>query len=383
MIGGYMKIAIIDADLVGDKKHRFPNLACMKISGFYKKQGNFVELKTDYENLEEYDKVFISKVFTNTPVDGSILSLPNVEYGGTGFFYDKAPRLPDEIEHCMPDYHLYDDWVKSKIEGGENRNHFKFYLDYMIGMVTRGCFRGCEFCVNKNYKKSEAWSPISEFWDNSRKKICLLDDNFFACSKWKEILQELKDTKKPFQFRQGLDERLLTHEKCEMLFSSKYDDDYTFAFDNIEDECIIREKAYLIRQHYKKKGQHIKFYVLCGFDRNDKYDLDFWKTDVLNLFKRIFILAEYNFKPYVMRYEKYKESPYYGTYVSVASWCNQPNMFMNLSYKDFVEKQKYSDRTGKIRSIFKYYEQTKNISEDVKKYTEIVPKDVVLDYSNW
>ena len=58
-----MKIAIIDADLIGKNKHRFPNLACMKLSGYYKELGNNVELKTDYENLESYDKVFISKVF--------------------------------------------------------------------------------------------------------------------------------------------------------------------------------------------------------------------------------------------------------------------------------------------------------------------------------
>lgn len=27
-------IAVIDADLIGRRRHRFPNLACMKISGF-------------------------------------------------------------------------------------------------------------------------------------------------------------------------------------------------------------------------------------------------------------------------------------------------------------------------------------------------------------
>lgn len=40
-----MNIAIIDADLIGRKKHRFPNLACMKISGHYKELGNNVCLK--------------------------------------------------------------------------------------------------------------------------------------------------------------------------------------------------------------------------------------------------------------------------------------------------------------------------------------------------
>lgn len=112
-----MKIAIIDADLISRNRHRFPNLVCMKLSGYYKSKGCSTILKTDYLNLEQFDKVFISKVFTDTPIDESILTLPNVEYGGTGFFYDKAPKLPTEIEHFMPDYHLYDYFVQEQIGG--------------------------------------------------------------------------------------------------------------------------------------------------------------------------------------------------------------------------------------------------------------------------
>ena len=81
-----MKVAIIDADLIGRDKHRFPNLVCMKLSGYYKELGNEVELKLGYEDLVAYDKVFISKVFIDTLIDEDILKLPNVEYGGTSFF---------------------------------------------------------------------------------------------------------------------------------------------------------------------------------------------------------------------------------------------------------------------------------------------------------
>lgn len=63
-----IKIAIIDADLIGRKKHRFPNLACMKLSSYYKSIGADVELKLDYENLDTYDKVTISKVFMDTEI---------------------------------------------------------------------------------------------------------------------------------------------------------------------------------------------------------------------------------------------------------------------------------------------------------------------------
>ena len=45
-----MKIAIIDADLIGRKRHRFPNLVCMKLSGYHKDLGDSVTLETDYEN---------------------------------------------------------------------------------------------------------------------------------------------------------------------------------------------------------------------------------------------------------------------------------------------------------------------------------------------
>ncbi len=358
-----MKVAIIDADLVGNNKHRFPNLVCMKLSAYHKSLGNDVKLKMDYEDLDVFDKVFISKVFVQTEIpcepedksnknestviewykDNPFLKRLNIEYGGTGFFYDKAPKLPPEIEHFMPDYHLYDDWVNQKLsEVNENgkpkykRVDFKYYLDYSIGFVTRGCFRGCQFCVNKNFKKVEQHSPLDEFVDYSRPKICLLDDNFFGCSNWKTILRQLQATGKPFQFKQGLDERLLTDEKCEMLFKSKYDGDYIFAFDNVEDAELIESKLKLIREYTDKIP---KFYTFCGFDRNDKWDEDFWEQDLWDVWKRIEILMKYQCLPYIMRHENYENSPYRGTYINLAAWCNQPSAFKKKSYREFVEYQ--------------------------------------------
>lgn len=113
------------------------------------------------------------------------MSIPHLSYGGTGFFYDKAPKLPEEIEHHMPDYHLYDNWVEQQLNKGLPRVEFKYYLDYSIGFLTRGCFRQCEFCVNRNYRKAELHSPLDEFYDPERKKICMLDDNFLSHPHWK------------------------------------------------------------------------------------------------------------------------------------------------------------------------------------------------------
>lgn len=353
-----MRVAIIDADLLGRTKHRFPNLVCEKLSAYWKERGATVKLKLDYENLLDFDEVFIAKVFTDTWVPDWIsrnvnmetteVNLPpSIHVGGTGFFFAHAPNLPEEIEHHIPDYHLYDDWIANEVKKakeeyerkGKNFNktsfmvQFKEYTDYSIGFVTRGCFRKCPFCVNQKYDRVFRHSNICEFYDPERKKICLLDDNFLGCPEWRDILNELISLNKPFKFKQGIDERLLTSEKCELLFSAKYDGDYTFAFDNISDYDLIHKKLKLIRQH--TKSTNIKFYVLVGFESTDAVDIE-------NMWKRVALLMKYKCLPYIMRYQNKNETPwklskYRGMYVTMARWCNQPSFYKKMSFREFCE----------------------------------------------
>ena len=79
-----MKIAIIDAEIVGKNKHRFPNLACMKISSFYKSQANEVCLVYDWKDLYfdaqiwvDYEKAFLKykKLYEKGESDTKIYSL--------------------------------------------------------------------------------------------------------------------------------------------------------------------------------------------------------------------------------------------------------------------------------------------------------------------
>lgn len=297
----------------------------MKISAYQKQRGHEVKLLRSYDEIAEYDKVYISKVFTDTIVPDGITELPWVEYGGTGFFFEKAPNLPEEIEHHFPDYHLYDDFIEEKIASGHKRGEFKEFLDYSIGFVTRGCFRKCGFCVNKKYDRVFVHSPLSEFYDPSRPKICLLDDNFFGYPKWQKVMDELKATGKPFKFKQGLDERLLTEDKCRALCQAKYDGHITFAFDKISDYLLIEKKLQLIRKYSKDQ---FTFYVLCGYESQDAKDIG-------GVFVRIRLLMQYQCIPYIMRYEKYKEGPYRGMYITLARWCNQPSFFKKKSFREF------------------------------------------------
>lgn len=357
-----MKIGIIDADLIGRKRHRFPNLACMKLSSWYKQNCHEVDLLLDYDHIAEYDTVFISKVFTDTVVPDGVVDKPWVKCGGTGFYYDKAEPLPLEIEHSMPDYHLYDAFIAKELEKGVKPKELQYYTDFSIGFTTRGCIRGCSFCVNKNYKSCNLHSPVEEFVDPDRKYICLLDDNVLACKDWRRIFEELNATGKRFQFKQGMDERLLTDEKCEVIFNSNWIGDFIFAFDNIKDAELIERKLKLIRKHTDKIP---KFYCFCGYnhDAPNIYPDDFWAKDIADLFERIKILMKYHCLPYIMRYADYEKSPYRGMYVTIARWCNQPSYFKKLSFREFCEKTKACGSDSALRYADQFEAQHPGIAE--------------------
>lgn len=328
----------------------------MKISSFYKQQSNNnIILKLDYDNLDQFDKVFISKVFTDTETP-DLSQHENIKIGGTGFFFDGGNDLPYEIEHSMPDYYLYDEFVAKQIQNGFKRNYFADYLDYSIGFATRGCFRKCNFCVNQKYDKVSRHAPISEFYDPSRKGIYLWDDNFLGYQKWNEVLDELEETHKPFQFRQGLDIRLMTEEKAKRLSSMKYKGDYIFAFDHLKDKELIMKKLSLWKRYCNKTT---KLYVLCAYESQDI-------NDIISTFERIKILMQYQCLPYIMRFNLYEESIFRGMYINLARWCNQPNFFKKKSFREYCEVN------GERSSTMKYLREfEKDFPQVAKEYFDI------------
>ena len=115
-----MKIGLLDVD-----SHRWPNLCQMKLSAYHKRQGDDVER---WSPEGHYDLVYKSRVFTDIYSKDTIrvTNADQVICGGTG--YGSAVNLPDEIEHCYPDYDLYPD-----------------FKDTAYGFLTRGCPRACPF----------------------------------------------------------------------------------------------------------------------------------------------------------------------------------------------------------------------------------------------
>lgn len=360
-----MNIGIIDADLL-DNGTWHPNIALEKISGYNKEQGHNVILLHNYDNIRDFDIVYLSKVFDFTKIPIDISKYKNIITGGTGLFWTDAPDLPYEIEHHMPDYHLYDEYIKKEIKRGIKENYYKDYYDYSIGFASKGCFRKCYFCVNQKYNHAFRHAPIKEFYDTSRKYIYLWDDNIFAYNKWYEVFDELAEINKPFQFRQGLDIRLMSEDKVKVLKQSKWKGDFIFAFDDIKDKELIINKLTLWKSYISKTT---KLYVFCGYN-NDI-------NDIINTFERIKILMQFGCLSYIMRHENYEKSKYRGMYINLARWCNQPNFYKKKSFREFCEIN------GENSSTMKYlYEFEKEYPEIAKEYFDLRFEDLNL-YKLW
>lgn len=326
----------------------------------------------DYSQAGEYDRLYVSKVFTDTFVPEHILTRETTLYGGTGFFYDKAPVLPEAIEHHTPDYHLYDRMVNDNSTGKKQKKEFEFYTDYSIGFLTRGCFRKCSFCVNQNSSGVVAASPLEEFYDPSRKKLCFLDDNFFAYAGWEKIFSSVLETGRRFQFRQGLDLRIMQKKQIELLASGKLDNGMVFAFDHIKDKELIERKLELLREVIPISYHKVKLYVLCGYDWDGTWLPDFWAADIRDVFERIKILMQYGCLAYLMRYEAWLRAPetYKGMYINLSRWCNQPAQYVKKSLREFCTGQ------GENSSSFRYLAAFEALHPEMSHYLDMKYEEV-------
>lgn len=307
-----MKIGLIDID----HKH-FPNIALMKISAYHKAHGDDVEWYTPFEH---YHTVYVAKVFSFTEDWREPINADEVIRGGSGYAISlKESReqynaiidkpLPHEIEHIYPDYSIYPMYTK----------------DTAYGFLTRGCPRGCGFChvAAKEGRKSYKVADLSEFW-NGQKRIVLCDPNILACKDWKELLQQLIDSKAYVDFNQGLDIRMMTEEKAEMLSRIKIKEIH-FAWDRYEDRELVVPRFELYAKYGKLVHGHIAIvYTLVNFDTTLDQDLE-----------RIYTLRELGYWAYVMVYDKEHAEQ---IYKDLARWVN--NRFIFANCKKFEDYKK-------------------------------------------
>ena len=99
-----MSVGIHDADLSTYKLVPF-NLEVMKLSAYYKKQGEIVVLSPQF--TPEKNTKFIYRKDYNDGLFPLNLMSPNVEYGGLAFSNNVYEPLPLEVERMRPDTSIY------------------------------------------------------------------------------------------------------------------------------------------------------------------------------------------------------------------------------------------------------------------------------------
>ena len=122
----------------------------------------------------------------------------------------------------------------------------------------------------------------------------MLDPNTLACAEWRDCLYQLIDSKAHVNFNQGLDIRVMTEEKAEMLSQIKISAIH-FAWDRYEDKDVIQPKFLEFRKRSKINSHDLQVYVICG---------DKEKRVLPQDLERIYWLRDNGFAPYVMLYNK-------------------------------------------------------------------------------
>lgn len=314
-----MNIGLIDVD-----GHNYPNLPLMKLSAWHKRKGDNVEWYIPTQHgfpLPPMDKVYMSKVFSFTPDYPYYVNADEVIKGGSGYcislvdgreIFDKSKdnELPAEIEHIYPDYGLYG------------------ITDTAYGFLSRGCPRGCDFChvAAKEGRCSHKVADLSEFW-HGQKNIVLCDPNLIACREWKDLLQQLIDGGAKVNINQGIDIRIMTDEKAEMIGKLQIDSVH-FAWDRYEDKDCIIPKFKAFKEITGWDARKMSVYVLTNFNTTIEQDLE-----------RIYTLRDLGYNPYVMVYNKeHTKSSDPVRYLQ--RWVNNRKIFKTIKrFEDYDPKR--------------------------------------------
>lgn len=201
-----MKIGLLDVDHTG-----FPNIALGKISRYHKNKGDAVEW---YNPLFEYDKVYLSKIFTFTPDYGYYINSREVERGGTG--YDLHKTLPEAVDRLQPDYSIYP----------QVDNHTVY------GFLTRGCPNRCKWCVVPIKEGAiRPYMDVEEIAIEGRTNLVLMDNNILASDYGLGQIEKIIDRGYRVDFNQAMDARLVTEEIAKMLSRVKWLNQIRFGCD--------------------------------------------------------------------------------------------------------------------------------------------------------
>ena len=292
-----MRIGLCDID-----SHNWPNLCLMKLSAYHKARGDHVEW---WRPEGRYDRVYKSRVFTDTYSQDTITvtNAGEVVCGGTG--YGPGPNLPDEVEHTYPDYSIYPQ-----------------FSGIAYGFLSRGCPRNCGFCLvsDKEGRRSIQVADLAEFW-NGQKEVKLLDANLLACPDHEKLILQLAESRAYVDFSQGLDIRLITPDNVALLNRVRTKAIH-FAWDNPDIDLTPDFRRFLELTAIKNVRKR-KVYVLTNYGSTHEQDL-----------YRVEILRGMGYDPYVMVYDRPSAPPITR---QLQRWVNNKRIFHTVpSFADYI-----------------------------------------------
>lgn len=359
-----MIVGILDIDTKKEtntrlsRKEKYPNIACGKIYGFHKLNGDTIIYP--YNN-EKVDRLYISTIFTSTKP--TILKLlpfwerlaKEIFIGGTGWDdYSKQPfhitELPPEIEavpHMKWTYEMYD-------------------IDYGIGFTTRGCHVGCGFCVvpKKEGIVEYRETRVRDLINPKSKHVVLMNNNSLAHKDFFQDIEEIKEHGLSVHWDQANDITLVNEKVAKALasvnyrgFNAKYKQLF-FAFDLLKRKKIdpetsqvvsydmmkeVEEKVLLMKE-FGIKSSHLNFYMLIGYNTTEEEDL-----------LRVELLKRLKCQIYPMLYRDLtgkvgvdgKGNPQSFHVRALRDWINS-GLYRNTQLKEFDRYKKYKEKSKQL-----------------------------------
>lgn len=195
----------------------------------------------------------------------------------------------DTVEWYMPFGERYDLVYMSKV--------FSFTPDYDLAVNADRVIRG-----GSGY---------------AIRTVC--DPNILASKDWRILFRQLIASGAEIDFNQGLDIRLMTKEKANMIDAMRIKDIH-FAWDNYEDKDIILPKLRMFAKNTLKKphSHNGTVYMLTNYNTTFEQDL-----------YRIYTLRKMNYWPFVMVYDRKNAD---NEYRRLQRWVNNRAVFMSVAF---------------------------------------------------
>ena len=267
-----------------DYEVKYPPLGLMKISTYHKMRGDEVVFHRGANASirdQNWDTIYITTLFTFA-WKSTIETIRFYQRNKTGIGDIRvggilASLLQDDVEAetgIRPHFGLWGrvDRLPPDYTFGDGTYEY-WKNNASFAYMTKGCPNRCSFCaVSRLEPEYVHFIPLKHQLSPTKKDLILLDNNVLASRDFSQIINEIKECgfgkgatygtgRRSVDFNQGLDARLLTEEKMELL-SELAIHPLRIAFDDVKLDKLYIEKVKLAHKYGLK---HLSNYILFNY----------------------------------------------------------------------------------------------------------------------